>query len=170
MILIALGANLPSAAYGAPRQTLEAALRLMPAHGVVVRRRSSWYSNPAVPASIQPDYLNAVVDVDTELPPEVLLDRLHQIEAQLGRDRKKRWEARIVDLDLLDYQGRVRGPDAISPLTLPHPRLHQRAFTLVPVAEIAPEWRHPVSGLGVAELIHRLEPAAVAAMRALPEP
>lgn len=169
MILIALGANLPSLAHGAPRATLEAALRLMPEFGIGLRRRSSWYANPAVPPSNQPDYINAVVEVGTELPPEALLDCLHQIEARLGRSREKRWEARIVDLDLLDYDGRVRRPDAMSPLELPHPRLHQRAFTLVPIAELAPGWRHPVSGRTVSALIRELEPAAIAAMRPLPE-
>ena len=169
MILVALGANLPSAAYGAPRQTLEAALGLMPTRGISVLRRSSWYANPAVPASNQPDYVNAVVEVATGLPPEALLERLHEIEGRLGRSRKRRWEARIVDLDLLDYQGKVRTPDAASPLTLPHPRLHERAFTLVPIAEIAPDWHHPILGRSVRELIVDMEPAAVTAMRPLPE-
>lgn len=168
MILVALGANLPSPAHGPPRATLEAALALMPAHGIAVVRRSSWYSNPAVPPSNQPLYVNAVVDVATELAPEALLDRLHRIEARLGRSRQQRWEARIVDLDLLDYDGRVRRPDAGSPLELPHPRLHLRAFALVPIAELAPDWRHPVSGRRVGALLDALDPAAVAAMRPMP--
>lgn len=169
MILVALGANLPSPTHGAPRATLEAALAMLPEYGVTVARRSSWYSNPAVPASSQPNYINAVADVATKLPPEALLEVLHRIEARLGRSRRKRWEARIVDLDLLDYEGRVRRPDAASPLELPHPRLRQRAFALVPIAEIAPDWRDPVTGAGVAELLAALDAAAVAAMHALPE-
>lgn len=167
MILVALGANLPSVAHGPPRATLEAALRLMPEFGIDVLRRSSWYENPAMPPSNQPNYINAVVEVGTELSPEMLLDRLHQIEARLGRNREKRWEARIVDLDLLDYDGRVRRPDAASPLELPHPRLHQRAFTLVPIAELAPDWRHPLLGCPVSRLIDDLEQAQITAMRSL---
>lgn len=91
----------------------------------------------------------------TALPPRDLLANLHDIERDLGRDRSAntpRNAPRTIDLDLIDYDGLVQD----GPLTLPHPRMHVRAFVLVPLREIAPHWRHPVSGKSVDELIAAL--------------
>lgn len=160
MIIIALGANLPSEAAGPPRATLERALTALAARGVNVIARSRWYESEPVPPSDQPWFVNAVAALETELPPEVLLTRLHEIEAALGRVRGgARNAARAADLDLIDYRGRVSG-ETDWPL-LPHPRLHRRAFVLKPLAELAPGWRHPVLGLDAAALLNRLsEPEA----------
>lgn len=157
-IYIALGANL-SSRFGAPRVTLETALDMLAAENIAVLKRSSWWRSAAVPASDQPDFINGVVEVETALQPADLLGRLHRIETICGRVRQQRWEARPLDLDLLDYQGRVEAGDPAreSPV-LPHPRLQDRLFVLLPLQEIAPGWRHPASGNGLADLIDAIEP------------
>ena len=153
-ILIALGANLPSPRFGAPRATLEAALATIAAKGVRILRRSSWWESEPVPASDQPWYVNGVAAVATALEPVALLRLLHGVEAEFGRIRGARNEARLLDLDLLAYGDRRReGPE---PPLLPHPRLADRAFVLLPLAEVAPDWRHPVSQETVRQLIARL--------------
>jgi len=153
-ILVALGANLPSPIYGPPRAVLEAALHAMEAAGLEIRARSGWWESPPMPPSDQPWYVNGVVEIGTNLGPEALLARLHEIEAAFGRVRSARNAPRVLDLDLLAYGALQReGPD---PPSLPHPRLAERGFVLHPLAQIRPGWRHPVSGLSVAALIDRL--------------
>lgn len=158
MILIGLGANLPGRAGEPPRATCEAALAALADRGVVVSRRSRWYESAPVPSSDQPWYVNGVARLEfgaeDALDPAALLTLLHAVEADFGRVRGVRNAARILDLDLLAYDDLVRaGADAP---TLPHPGLHERAFVLLPLAEVAPGWRHPVSGLTVEALIDRL--------------
>lgn len=152
MILIGLGANLPSSA-GPPLKTLEAALRALGDAGVEIAARSRWYRTAPVPASDQPWFVNGVARIETSLEPIELLALLQKIERQFGRQRGIRNAARTLDLDILDYEGNVdEGPD----LTLPHPRMPERAFVLLPLAEVAPDWRHPKSGQRVATLIAAL--------------
>jgi 2-amino-4-hydroxy-6-hydroxymethyldihydropteridine diphosphokinase len=158
MILIGLGANLSSSA-GPPRATLEAALAKLEQAGVKISRRSRWYKTAPVPISDQPPFVNGVVAVETRLGPSDLLALLQKIEAQFGRQRGVRDAARTLDLDILDYDGRIEdGPG----LTLPHPRMASRAFVLKPLAEIAPEWRHPTLGETVTALIAALPPEQAA--------
>ena len=161
MFLIALGANLPSK-IGTPRKTLEAALDLMSEEGIEVIRRSHWYRTSPVPVSDQPDFVNGVAEVRTDLGPEDLLATLHRIEAALGRTRFQRWEARVLDLDLLAYDDKLileeLQKDGQS-IQIPHPRLHQRRFVLVPLVEIAPDWVHPALGETARDLLARLEDA-----------
>lgn len=151
MILIGLGANLPGADHGSPRDNLVAALRDIEAAGVRVVGRSGWYASAPVPASDQPDYVNAVAALDTDLAPGPLLTLLHDIETRLGRVRSVRDAARIIDIDLLDYHGKT---DPGWPM-LPHPRMADRAFVLRPLRDIAPDWRHPATGEGVSALLAR---------------
>jgi 2-amino-4-hydroxy-6-hydroxymethyldihydropteridine diphosphokinase len=151
MILIGLGANLPSA-LGPPLATLEAALAALEKARVAILARSPWYRSAPVPASDQPWYVNAVASIATALGPVELLALLHQVEARIGRERRTRNEPRAVDLDILDYDGLVR---ADAPM-LPHPRMQARGFVLLPLRDVAPGWRHPVSGAGLAELIAAL--------------
>lgn len=161
-IFIGLGANLPGPA-GPPSATLEAALGRLGAAGARLRRRSRWYRSPAWPDPSQPEFVNAVAEIETGLAAGDLLALLHRIEDEFGRVRSAANAPRTIDLDLLDYRGVVEGGagSAAGPV-LPHPRLHQRAFVLLPLAEIAPDWRHPVSRRGIAELIASL-PAGAAA-------
>lgn len=149
MILIGLGANLASPSHGAPRDTLAAALDRISQSGVGVIAVSSWYSSAPVPASSQPRFVNAVAALESDLAPGPLLRLLHAIERDFGRVRGAPNAARVIDLDLLDYDGLVRDDWPV----LPHPRLAGRAFVLRPLLDICPDWRHPVTGeTGVALL------------------
>jgi len=162
-VFIGLGANLPHERFGSPRQTLEAALVELARRGVRTVRVSPWYRTAPVPASDQPWYVNAVAEVASDLPADALLAELHAVEAAFGRARTVPNAARPVDLDLLDFHGEIAagGPGRA---TLPHPRMTDRAFVLLPLADLAPEWRHPVSGLSVGTLIEAL-PADQIAVR-----
>lgn len=163
MILIALGANLPSPA-GPPRITLITAMTSLTEAGIHIKKRSRLYRSAPLPPSGQPDFVNAMVSVETTLDPDDLLSLLHRVEAQFGRQRRDRWEARTLDLDLIDYHQFVTiaaGPetaeDGVSNrLILPHPRLQERAFVLRPLLDIAPDWHHPtllVSARGLCDAI-----------------
>ncbi len=156
MILLGLGANLDHPVHGPPRATLEAALAALDAAGIAVIRRSRWFRSAPVPVSDQPWFVNGVAALRSQLGPAELLAVLHEVEAGFGRVRRRRNEARILDLDLLAYGARVSAPGE-QPV-LPHPRLAERAFVILPLAELEPEWRHPVSGLSAAELARRLPP------------
>jgi 2-amino-4-hydroxy-6-hydroxymethyldihydropteridine diphosphokinase len=111
-----------------------------------------WDSAP-VPASDQPRFVNAVLRAEGAPDPAALLAALHGIEARFGRVRGERNAARTLDLDLLDLNGLIRAAPAP---VLPHPRLGQRAFVLAPLAEVAPGWRHPVTGETVEALLAAL--------------
>jgi 2-amino-4-hydroxy-6-hydroxymethyldihydropteridine diphosphokinase len=121
-------------------------------------RISPLYRNPALGPGSQPDYVNAVAAVETRLEPHALLDALQVIEAQQGRRRGAvRWQPRTLDLDLLVYGDRTIGDDR---LTVPHPRMHERAFVLKPLRDIAP--RLEVPGLGdVGRLLARVSDASL---------
>jgi 2-amino-4-hydroxy-6-hydroxymethyldihydropteridine diphosphokinase len=153
-VYIGLGANLPSPEHGTPRETLAAAMQALETRGLAIVARSPVYESEPVPVSDQPWYLNAVVEVATDLDAPATLAVLHSVENAFGRVRAVRNEPRVLDLDLLDHRGIVRdGPE--SPL-LPHPRLADRAFVLLPLRDIAPQWRHPVSRRSVGELLESL--------------
>jgi 2-amino-4-hydroxy-6-hydroxymethyldihydropteridine diphosphokinase len=156
-VLIGLGANLPSR-LGPPRTTLEAAMKMLGHRGARVRRLSRWYETAPVPASDQPWFQNAVAEIETDLGPEALLALLHEVEASLGRVRGVVNGPRAVDLDLLAYGGLCRSEAPV----LPHPRLQDRAFVLLPLAEVAPAWHHPLLDLPVEELIRVLPPDQLA--------
>lgn len=159
-IYLGIGANLPAAGYDSAAATCQAAverLRALPALTVVAVSR--WYRSAPVPAADQPWFINAVLAVTTTAPPAALLADLHVVEDQFGRVRRVRNEARVLDIDLLDYRGQVSTGGmvgaAATPI-LPHPRMDTRAFVLLPLRELAPTWRHPVRGLGIDALIAAL--------------
>ncbi len=153
-VLIGLGANLEHPVYGPPKSTLEAALVQLEAMGPRLLRRSRWYRSAPVPASDQPWFVNGVAALQTGLDPPGILALLHEVEALFGRRRGQRNAARTLDLDLLDYGGRVSAAGE-SPC-LPHPRLGERAFVLLPLREVAADWRHPASGQDLTQLIAAL--------------
>ncbi len=151
MILIALGANLPSPA-GPPQETLKTALRQLAGRCIPIVKQSGFYRSAAWPNPNDPSFVNAVVALETDLAPTALLAVLHDTEAAFGRGRSVPNAPRTLDLDILDYDGRVED----GPPQLPHPRMDARAFVLVPLREVAPNWRHPISGLeAVSELLSK---------------
>jgi len=143
-IFIGAGANLAHPTYGSPRETLEAAFGDLAGRGVQILRVSPWYRTAPVPASDQPWYINAVAEVGTDLSPDKLLATLHEVERAFGRIRTVTNAARMIDLDLLDFCGEI-APGGLGRATLPHPRLAERAFVLRPLADLCPNWRHPVT-------------------------
>jgi 2-amino-4-hydroxy-6-hydroxymethyldihydropteridine diphosphokinase len=158
-ILIGLGANLPNPGYGGPRKTLEAAVKAFPEHGLKVVKRSAWYESSPVPPSDQPWFVNGVAVIETALRPREVLVQLLAIEQAFGRQRGEKWAARTLDLDLLAYGAEVvehlerPGQPAV---TVPHPRLQDRRFVLVPLKDVAPDWRHPVTGKTLDTLLAEL--------------
>lgn len=151
MIFIALGANMDSIV-GKPTDTLLNAIEVLAAQEIRVTKVSAFYRTPAWPNPADPPFVNAVIAVETALAPAVLLAILHDVEARFGRQRSIANAPRPLDLDLLDYNGRI---EAEWPL-LPHPRISERAFVLVPLADVAPDWKHPVTGEVVSQLIAAL--------------
>ncbi|MBL4918440.1 2-amino-4-hydroxy-6-hydroxymethyldihydropteridine diphosphokinase [Szabonella alba] len=181
-ILVAFGANLPNDAVTPARQpaaTLRAALTDLAAEGLRLRLISPFYATPCFPAGAGPDYVNAVAAFDPPLTsdaatdPVQILDRLHRVEARHARLRISRWAGRTLDLDLLAMGDRIlpdvatesrwrlmdpalqrqKAPDR---LILPHPRIADRAFVLVPLCDVAPDWRHPATGLTATDMLNSL--------------
>jgi 2-amino-4-hydroxy-6-hydroxymethyldihydropteridine diphosphokinase len=150
----------------------------------VIRAISPFYATPCFPAGAGPDYVNAAVALKWDRTAKEVLTALHRIEAELGRSRVQRWGQRTVDLDLIAIGDQVM-PDAQTfahwrdlpldqqmkeapdQLILPHPRMQDRAFVLVPLADVAPDWVHPVSGLSVVQMRDALDPAVRAEVVAL---
>jgi 2-amino-4-hydroxy-6-hydroxymethyldihydropteridine diphosphokinase len=150
---IALGSNV-TGRFGSPAEAVEAAITAMQGIEIKLISRSRLYRSAAWPDPADPEFVNAMISVETSLAPDALLSRLHAIEVEFGRERRHVNAPRTLDLDIVDYAGRVSAPDD-SPI-LPHPRLSDRAFVLLPLAEIAPDWRHPVTGRAIGDLIRAL--------------
>lgn len=143
--------------YSSPRETLVAALLELGRRQVEVLRHSSWYRTAPVPVSDQPWYVNIVAEVATDLSADELLQTLHALEDLFGRVRTVPNAPRFIDLDLLDFRGEIAAP-AVGKATLPHPRMADRAFVLRPLADLAPDWRHPISGKSIQSLLAALPP------------
>ncbi len=149
-----------------------------------VNLSSDFFQTPCFPKGAGPDYVNAVIEVQSDLAPADILAELHAIEAEFGRVREVRWGQRTLDLDLLATDDMVY-PEAASvqdwidlpierqlseaprEMLLPHPRLQDRAFVLVPFAQIAPNWRHPILGVTVQEMLDALPDAEKAEIIAI---
>jgi 2-amino-4-hydroxy-6-hydroxymethyldihydropteridine diphosphokinase len=169
-VLIALGANLINQG-ASPHETLACAFRDIEAEGFSVVKRSRLFQTPAFPAGSGPDYVNAaaLLQIAGGLTPQQVYAPLAKIEAKHGRERVQRWGGRTLDIDLLAMEDRI-APDhaaflhwanldsaaqrqiAPNQMIVPHPRLHERAFVLVPLLDVAPDWRHPVFGQTVRQM------------------
>lgn len=181
--IIALGANQPLAGQ-APALTLRHACAALADAPVQIVARSRFFATPAFPDPSKPEYINACVTLETDLSAKALLDVLHGVEDRLGRARQQRWGARTLDLDLLALGAQIlpdlatytvwqdlaaedqvaRTPDQ---LILPHPRIADRSFVLVPMADVAPLWRHPVTGKTVSDMLRGRPEAEIEAIRPL---
>lgn len=171
-VLLSMGANLDSD-FGPPRETIQLAIRRLTNMGVGVNAVSHFYQTPAYPPGNGPDFVNVALTAESRLTPDEILVALGQVEHHFGRVRDTRWGARVLDIDLLGVgqiilpntethrywrelgvdDQRIQVPEQ---LILPHPRLQERAFVLIPLADVAPNWRHPVLGITVDEMVKGL--------------
>ncbi|ABV91941.1 2-amino-4-hydroxy-6- hydroxymethyldihydropteridine pyrophosphokinase [Dinoroseobacter shibae DFL 12 = DSM 16493] len=181
--IIALGANQPLGGR-TPKVTLRQACEALADAPLEIVARSRFFATPAFPDPSQPEYVNGCVTVETGLGAKALLKVLHDVEDRLGRARGQRWGARTLDLDLLALGAQVL-PDmetyaqwrdlprsaqvARTPneLILPHPRIADRPFVLVPLMDVAPLWRHPVTGKTASEMLRNLPKSEIDAIRPL---
>ena len=167
-VLIAAGGNLPSDK-GTPAQTIVEATKIYSNERIKVLGISRFFKTPCFPPGAGPDYVNVALIAETGLSASEMLAALHMVEAEFGRQRDKRWGMRTLDLDLLSFDAVVvpdldtveswmnlpldaqvrQTPDT---MLLPHPRIQDRAFVLVPLMDVAPDWVHPVLQRSVREM------------------
>jgi 2-amino-4-hydroxy-6-hydroxymethyldihydropteridine diphosphokinase len=186
-ILLAAGANC-AGLWGSPEDTLVRAISELNRYGIHIITPSSLYDTAPIGSPGQASYLNAVVLARSALPPTKILAAIQWIERAAGRRPRARWAPRPLDIDILDdrgitlgwrhrrdgalgplisLRGRARPVSSVTQLIVPHPRLHQRAFVLVPLLEIDPTWRHPVLGVSGRALLLRLGPQRRGVRRAI---
>ena len=156
LTVLALGGNLPGV-YDSVQAAMEAALGGLGRIGLDLVARSSWWRSAAWPDPSDPPFLNGVALVDTDLEPLEILRRLRALESDFGARTGPRNSPRVLDLDLISHGRTVL---AVPELTLPHPRAAERLFVMGPLAEIAPDWRHPVLGETAAALAAKAQVGA----------
>lgn len=179
LFLVALGANLGASRAQNLRMLHDAIAALAAMDDLHIGAVSGFYATPCFPPGAGPDFVNACITIEAGIGAEAMLARLHRVEAGFGRVRSTRWAARVLDLDLLamgdailpdvptqrawmDLPPAAQAKTAPDTLILPHPRLHERGFVLVPLADIAPDWVHPALGLSVSALRDRLAAPEIA--------
>lgn len=168
-MLVAMGSNQPSKV-GTPELTLRKAVQSVERRGAVIRDLSTFYQTPCFPAGAGPDYVNAAFVLQSTWTPAQALAHLHEVEQEFGRERLQRWGQRTLDLDLIAIDD-VVAPDlptyelwrnlppdlqklrAPTDLILPHPRVQDRAFVLIPLSDVAGDWVHPVLGLSIQQML-----------------
>lgn len=169
--MLGLGANLSFGTFG-PQQTLVAAVAKLKAEGLSITAQSGFYETEPQPKSDQPNFINCVIVGQTAIEPRDLLALCQLVETEFGRERSARWSARTLDIDILDFDGQITPNEAawnklamsdgattaMPELALPHPRLHQRAFVLVPLHELAAGWQHPVYQHTVSDMLKGISP------------
>ncbi|MDK2846200.1 MAG: 2-amino-4-hydroxy-6-hydroxymethyldihydropteridine diphosphokinase [Synergistales bacterium] len=150
---IALGSNI-----GDRLGTMRQAVMLLEERSLRISASSDVFETPPWGMENQPRFLNACVLAETDILPRALLELLLNIESDLGRIRRYKWGPREIDLDLLFYDDQVFNE---SGLVLPHPQMHRRVFVLVPLVQIAPDWRHPVLGKSIRELAGSMDASSI---------
>lgn len=167
--LICLGGN-ENSIFGNPKETIQKSMILASRLSCGPVKTSPLYSTPAYPPGAGPDFVNAAMAILTELAPAALLAELQRIEKEAGRQRTRRWGQRTLDLDLIaigdmicpdvrtqtrwrDLPPAVQEVETPEQLILPHPRVQDRSFALVPLADVAPDWRHPMLGATIREML-----------------
>mgnify|MGYP000330142129 FL=1 len=153
MIYIGIGSNLNGKNNETPLQNCKKALVELKKE-VNICKISSWYKSEPIPVSNQPWFINGVIEISTDKSSLDLLEFILSIEKVFGRVREKKNEARILDLDIIDYKKKILYIK--NKLIIPHPRMHERSFVLQPLSELNPKWIHPVKKKGIKELIRNL--------------
>ena len=153
MIYIGIGSNLNGKNNETPLQNCKKALVELKKE-VNICKISSWYKSEPIPVSNQPWFINGVVEISTNKSSLDLLEFILSIEKVFGRVREKKNEARILDLDIIDYKKKILYIK--NKLIIPHPRMHERSFVLQPLSELNPKWMHPIKKKGIKELIRNL--------------
>ncbi len=166
------------------RSLVDASISWLQKERVNILAISAFYQTKAFPANGDPDFVNAAILLETELSPNQLLKQMHEIENRLGRTRSERWERRVIDIDILFYDDDVR-PDEKThetwrdmtlsdqmvripdQLIVPHPRLQDRPFVLVPLCDVAPHWVHPILHKSVKQMHAALDDQALAGVTPL---
>ena len=152
-IIIGIGGNIKSVEGAHPIQVAMKAISYFKDYSINVTSQSSWYETEPIPKSDQPNFFNCIVLANTNLNELDVLKSLHEIEHKLGRKRRMLNEARIIDLDLIDYSNKILTSKLI---VIPHPRAHQRRFVMEPLAEVDKTWVHPILKININKILKNL--------------
>ena len=152
-IIIGIGGNIKSDDGSHPIHIAMKAINSLENYSIQVIEQSSWYESEPIPKSNQPNFFNCIVFANTILNELDVLKVLHKIEHTLGRKRKTVNEPRVIDLDLIDYSNKILSNKEI---IIPHPRAHERRFVMEPLAELDPNWVHPILKTNVYKILKKI--------------
>jgi len=157
MIFLSLGSNLPSK-FGNCRETLLKCYEFFNNHEIQILKKSSFYESFAVPNKFDPKFINSAISIKTNFSPEQLMQYILEVEKKFERKRDQLNAPRTCDIDIVDFNGQIINVsnNKIS-LQIPHPRLEQRSFVLYPISEIDKNWKSPLSGKRIDQLIEDLD-------------